>query len=118
MELLAVIAALENIKTDGNDIHIFTDSKYVADAINKKWLFGWVKKNFQKVKNPDLWRRFYPLYQKYNPTFHWIRGHSGHPENELCDELAVKAAASANLETDQFFENPDDEGLFQMPDNG
>ena len=112
MELLAVIVALENLKSEGNDIHIFTDSRYVADAINKKWLFGWVKKDFQKVKNPDLWRRFYPLYQQFRPTFHWIRGHSGHAENELCDQLAVKAAATENPETDHFFENPDTGGLF------
>lgn len=112
MELLAVIAALEKLKSDENDIHIYTDSRYVADAVNQKWIFGWVRKGFQKVKNPDLWKRFYPLYQRYQPTFHWIRGHNGHAENELCDQLAVKAAASDKLEIDEYFEKPADSGLF------
>lgn len=112
MELLAVITALENIKTDGHDIHIYTDSKYVSEAVNQKWLFGWAKKGFQKVKNPDLWKRFYPLFQKYKPHFHWIKGHNGHPENELCDQLAVKASQSDQLQIDSFFENPNDGGLF------
>lgn len=112
MELLAVIVALEKLKSTENDIHIFTDSKYVSDAINQKWIFGWVKKGFSKVKNPDLWKRFYPLFKMHNPTFHWIKGHNGHPENELCDQLAVKASQSENLEIDEFFENPDEGGLF------
>lgn len=112
MELLAVVVALEQLKEAGHDIHIFTDSKYVSEAINQKWLFGWVKKGFAKVKNPDLWKRFYPLFKMHNPTFHWIKGHAGHPENELCDQLAVKAAKSENLEIDHFFENPVADGLF------
>ena len=112
MELLAVIVALEKLKSPDNDIHVFTDSKYVSDAINQKWLLGWVKKGFAKVKNPDLWKRFYPLYRKHNPTFHWIKGHAGHPENEICDQLAVKASQSSALETDEFFENPNEGGLF------
>lgn len=112
MELLAVIVALEKLKSPDNDIHVFTDSKYVSDAINQKWLFGWVKKGFAQVKNPDLWKRFYPLYRKHNPTFHWIKGHAGHPENEICDQLAVKASQSSALETDEFFENPNPDSLF------
>lgn len=112
MELLAVIIALEKLKSTENDIHIFTDSKYVSEAINQQWLFGWAKKGFVKIKNPDLWKRFYPLFQQYKPTFHWIKGHSGHPENEICDELAVKASQSAMLETDYFFENAEEGGLF------
>ena len=112
MELLAVIVALEKLNSDGHDIHIYTDSKYVADAINKKWIFGWVKKGFNKVKNPDLWKRFYPLMQKYHPDFHWIRGHNGHPENEICDRLAVEAAKSENLTIDAYFEALPDSGLF------
>ncbi len=112
MELLAVIVALEKLKSNTNDIHVFTDSKYVSDAINQNWIFGWKKKGFQKIKNPDLWKRFYPLFQKFNPKFHWIKGHNGHPENERCDQLAVKAAATENLEIDHYFENPDPEGLF------
>ncbi len=112
MELLAVIIALEQLKTSDNEVHIYTDSKYVSEAINQKWLFGWVKKGFRKVKNPDLWKRFYPLFRQHNPSFHWIKGHAGHPENEICDRLAVKASQSNQLETDLFFENPEDGGLF------
>lgn len=112
MELLAVIEALEKLKTNDNEVHIYTDSKYVADAINQKWIFGWVKKGFQKVKNPDLWRRFVPLFNAHRPTFHWIKGHAGHPENEICDQLAVKACQQPDLETDHGFENPNNGGLF------
>lgn len=112
MELLAVIVALEKLNSTGHDIHIFTDSKYVADAINEKWIFGWVKKGFNKVKNPDLWKRFYQLFLQYQPKFHWIKGHSGHIENEICDQLAVKATQSNNLEIDSFYENPEEGGLF------
>ncbi len=112
MELLAVIVALEQIKGEGHDITVFTDSKYVSDAINQKWLFGWVKKGFLKVKNPDLWKRFYPLYQTLKPKFIWIKGHANHPENEYVDQLAVKAAKSECLSIDQYFENPDQSGLF------
>ncbi len=112
MELLAVIVALEQLKEPGHDIHIYTDSKYVADAINQKWLFGWVKKGFAKIKNPDLWKRFYPLFVQHKPIFHWIKGHNGHPENEICDRLAVEAAKSPNLAIDTFFESQTDGGLF------
>lgn len=112
MELLAVIVALQQLKSVEHSVHIYTDSKYVADAINQKWLFGWVKKGFNKVKNPDLWQIFYPLYRKYNPEFHWIKGHNGHPENEICDQLAVAASKSENLLIDKGYENQPNEGLF------
>ena len=112
MELLAVIVALEKLKETGHQIIIYTDSKYVSEAINQKWIFGWVKKGFQKVKNPDLWKRFYPLYQKYTPQLVWIKGHAGHAENELVDQLAVKAAQAEKLNIDTFFEQPEENGLF------
>ena len=112
MELLAVIVALKKLKTSDNEVHIYTDSKYVSEAINQKWIYGWVKKGFNKVKNPDLWKEFYPLFQKHQPTLHWIKGHSGHPENEICDQLAVAAANSEKLSIDKGFENKDDGGLF------
>lgn len=104
MELLAVISALEQLKEPGHEVHIYTDSRYVADAINQRWIFGWVKKGFAKVKNPDLWQRFYALMKVHHPTFHWIRGHAGHAENELCDRLAVEAAKGENLKIDEGFE--------------
>lgn len=112
MELLAVIEALEKLKNPENDVHVFTDSKYVADAINQNWIFGWIKKGFKNVKNPDLWHRFVPLFRKHKIEFHWIKGHAGHPENETCDQLAVKASQSENLKIDAFFENQKEGGLF------
>lgn len=112
MELLAVIVALEKLKSPENDIHIYTDSKYVVDAINQKWIYGWIKIGFKNKKNPDLWRRIIPLLKTHKTTFHWIKGHAGHAENEICDQLAVKAAQAEILEIDEYFENLKDGGLF------
>ena len=112
MELLAVITALEKLKSTENDIHIYTDSKYVVDAIQKKWLQSWVKIGFKNKKNPDLWKRMIPLLKEHKTTFHWVKGHAGHLENEICDQLAVKAAQTEPLLIDAFFENQKDGGLF------
>lgn len=112
MELLAVIVALEKLKSTENDIHIYTDSKYVVDAIQKKWLQSWVKIGFKNKKNPDLWRRILPLLATHKTTFHWIKGHAGHLENEICDQLAVKAAQSSKLGIDEYFEQLKEEKLF------
>ncbi|WP_373709580.1 ribonuclease HI [Kaistella sp.] len=112
MELLAVITALEKLKSTDNDIHIFTDSKYVSDAINQKWIFGWIKKGFKNVKNNDLWKRMVPLIKTHQTTFHWVKGHAGHLENEICDQLAVKAAQTEPLLVDEFFEKQQNGGLF------
>ncbi len=97
MELLAVISALEKIKIIPKEVHIYTDSKYVADAVLKSWLHNWEARGWKNVKNPDLWKRFLPLMKKYNPQFHWIKGHAGHPENERCDILAVRASREPYL---------------------
>ena len=104
MELLAVIVALENIKIISSNVEVFTDSKYVSDAVEKKWIFEWEKLNFKKKKNPDLWKRFLIIYRKHNVTFTWIKGHNNHPENERCDYLANKAARSSNLIKDTYYE--------------
>lgn len=112
MELMAVVVALSKLKDEGHDVHIYTDSKYVSDAINQNWIAGWVKRAWKNVKNPDLWQTLIPLLKKYNPKFHWIKGHAGHPENELVDQLAVKAAQNANLQVDNYFENQNKGGLF------
>ncbi|MEQ8325012.1 MAG: ribonuclease HI [Vicingaceae bacterium] len=104
MELLAVIVALEEIKRPNAEVSVWSDSKYVVDAIEKGWLFGWEKKNFRGKKNIDLWQRFLKIYRKHKVKFHWIKGHAGHPENERCDELAVKAAESSNRKIDRIFE--------------
>lgn len=95
MELLAVIKGLEAIRWDNAEVHVYSDSSYVVNAINKGWLENWKAKGYAKVKNPDLWMRFAPLLQKHRVAFHWIKGHAGHPENERCDALAVAAGAGA-----------------------
>lgn len=105
MELLSVIVALEALKKDGEQVIIFSDSKYVIDSVEKGWVFGWVKKNFHGKKNADLWKRFLQIYGNHQVKFRWIKGHNNHPENERCDEMAVAAALGGNLETDHGFES-------------
>lgn len=97
MELLSVIVGLELIKVKPMDIIVFSDSKYVVDAVEKKWVFTWEKKMFEKKKNPDLWKRFLSIYRQHNVRFVWIKGHNNHPENERCDRLAVAAAKSEKI---------------------
>jgi ribonuclease HI len=104
MELLAVIVALETMKTNKFEINLYSDSKYVVDAITKGWVFGWQKKNFKGKKNPDLWRRYLKLHPKFKINYHWVKGHAGHPENERCDALAVAAAESDDQLVDFEFE--------------
>jgi ribonuclease HI len=104
MELMAVIKGLESIKTPGQEVMIFSDSKYVIDSVEKKWVFGWLKTAFKGKKNKDLWLRFLNVYKLHNIRFTWVRGHNGHPENERCDELAVMAGKQKDLLIDTFFE--------------
>ena len=104
MELLAVIKGLELLKNPEMEVVVYSDSKYVVDAVEKKWLFDWEKKHFKGKKNADLWERFLKVYRKHKIYFQWIKGHSKHPQNERCDELAVKAAKGKNLSQDQVFE--------------
>lgn len=104
MELLAVIVGLEALKNDNLEVTVYSDSKYVVDAIEKGWLFGWVKKNFKDKKNPDLWLRFLKVYKKHKVKFVWIKGHNNHPYNERCDRLAVAAAESKHLLIDEGYE--------------
>lgn len=105
MELLAVIAALEAMKMQGTFITIYTDSKYVCEAVEKGWVFNWQNKDFKGKKNADLWKRFLELYPKQHITFRWIKGHAGHKENEHCDKLATNAADGNNLLTDEGYES-------------
>jgi ribonuclease HI len=105
MELLAVITGLEAIKKEGIPVTIYSDSKYVVDAIEKGWIWGWQKKNFAKKANADLWQRYIPLHQRHKPKFVWVRGHAGHEENERCDQLAVFAASGHSLSVDQWYED-------------
>ncbi len=104
MELLAVIVGLENLKKQPMNVVVYSDSKYVVDAVEKRWVFNWEKKNFKGKKNPDLWKRFLLIYKKHNVRFQWIKGHNNHPQNERCDELAVNAAKHGIKENDAFFE--------------
>lgn len=104
MELLATIVAMKALKRSGLDVHIYSDSKYVVDAINKGWLFSWSRKGFKGKKNVDLWQEFLHLYHTHRPTLHWVKGHNDHPQNERCDTLAVEAYKSGNLIPDQAFE--------------
>ena len=90
MELLAVIKGLEALK-EPCKVEVVTDSSYVANAINE-WLKNWIKKDFKGVKNPELWKRFVELSRIHEVSATWVRGHSGHPQNERCDQLAVEAA--------------------------
>jgi ribonuclease HI len=104
MELLAVIRALQELKSTEFPVQIYSDSKYVVDSVEKGWLWGWQKKGFKDKKNPDLWLRYIPLHLKYKPKFIWVKGHAGNIENERCDQLAVEAAARVNLPADQGYE--------------
>ena len=108
MELMAVIVGLEALKIPGSRVVIYTDSKYVADSVEKGWIFNWESKAFKNKKNPDLWIRFLKIYRKHHVRFVWIRGHSNNIENERCDRLAVEAYAGANLSEDSGY-NPEKE---------
>ncbi len=100
MELMAVIAGLEALKIPGSRVLIYTDSKYVADAVEKGWVFQWESKAFRKKKNPDLWMRFLNVYRKHKVRFVWIKGHANNIENERCDRLAVEAYQNLQLKDD------------------
>jgi ribonuclease HI len=104
MELMAVIFALEQLKKEGTEVIIFSDSKYVVDAVEKKWVFNWEKKGFAGKKNSDLWLRFLKVCRKHKVSFVWVKGHNNHKQNERCDELAVQAAQASFLKIDQGFE--------------
>ncbi len=105
MELLSVIAALEQIKNLPSDVTVYSDSKYVVDSVEKGWLFNWEKKAFLKKKNIDLWKRFLLIYRKHNVKLKWVKGHAGNALNERCDQLAVKAAESNDLLIDEAYES-------------
>jgi ribonuclease HI len=108
MELLAVITGLESLKIPGSRVVVYTDSKYVADAVEKGWVFRWESKSFKKKKNSDLWMRFLRIYRQHKVRFVWIKGHNNSPENELCDRMAVEASHKKDLQEDSGY-MPDDE---------
>lgn len=104
MELLAVIVALEAIKTSGVKTVVYSDSKYVVDSIEKNWVFRWKKNNFKNKKNQDLWTRLLAVYKKEFVSFVWVKGHANNIENERCDFLAVQASEGGPLEIDHWYE--------------
>ncbi len=104
MELLAVIVGLEHLKFEGCNVTIYSDSRYVVDAVERGWLFDWEKKGFKDKKNPDLWKRFLLLYRKHKIKFIWIKGHADNPYNQRCDWLAVNASKSDDLMVDHGYE--------------
>lgn len=105
MELLAVIEALRKLRNPKTRVVVFSDSKYVVDAVNKGWVFNWERKQFQGKKNPDLWKEFLKEYRKHEVSMQWIRGHNDHPQNERCDQLAVEAALKPDLPRDNGYES-------------
>jgi ribonuclease HI len=105
MELLAVIIGLEALKRPDTPVTIYSDSKYVVDSVEKKWVFGWERKGYLNKKNPDLWRRFLQVYRKHKVKFIWIKGHNDHPYNERCDVLATTAADSGPWLIDQGYQD-------------
>lgn len=105
MELLAVIKGLEEIKNKGSQVIVVSDSKYVVEAVEKGWLWNWIKIGFKDKKNKDLWIRFVNIYRQHQVKFKWIKGHNGHLENERCDQLAVAASEKSELLIDQVYED-------------
>lgn len=108
MELLAVIVALEQLRYVGSEVTIYSDSKYVCEAVNQGWLFDWERKRFKKKKNQDLWSRFLEIYRKHSVKLVWIKGHNNITENERCDRLAVNASRQEKLLVDEGYMQDDD----------
>ena len=107
MELLAAVVALESLTKPCN-VTLCSDSKYLIDAIEQKWLENWVSKGWKTaskkpVKNVDLWKRFIEVKKKHEVKFAWVKGHAGHEFNEICDKLAVAAYNGENLKQDAGF---------------
>ena len=108
MELLGIIEPMESLK-ELCEVHAVTDSQYVANAINKGWIKGWLNKGWKTaakkpVKNQDLWNRLVKLMNKHSLTIEWVRGHDGHAENEQCDVLAVSAREGIDLAEDKGYD--------------
>ena len=105
MELLAVIKAISKLKTDTLPVHIYTDSKYVVDSVEKKWLDNWIKTDFKGgKKNRDLWTEYHTISKKFKIKFHWVKGHADNPYNNRCDELATIAADNGPWNIDIVYE--------------
>ena len=106
MELMAAIVGLEALNRPCK-VDLYSDSKYLTDAFNQHWIEGWLMRGWKKadkkpVKNVDLWQRLLTAKEPHQVTFHWVKGHDGHPENERCDKLATTAADGENLLEDHY----------------
>lgn len=105
MELLAVIVALESLTKKNIPLTIYTDSQYIVNAVEKKWLDNWISTDFKGgKKNKDLWTRYYQLTRHYKPRFVWVKGHADNALNNRCDELATAAADGKHLLIDEGYE--------------
>ena len=106
MELLAVIVALRSLNKKNISVTIYTDSKYIVDSVEKKWLNNWVRTDFKGgKKNKDLWLQYYDLSKQFKIRFVWVKGHADNALNNRCDELATTAADDGNLLVDEWYEN-------------
>jgi ribonuclease HI len=105
MELMAVIAALQQLKRDNVDVTIYSDSAYVVNAVEKGWLKTWERINFKAKKNTDLWKQFLTYQKKHRIRFVWVKGHADNKWNNRCDVLATAAADSRNWLVDEGYEN-------------
>ena len=109
MELMAAIAGLEALNRPCQ-VELYSDSKYLTDAFNQRWIDNWVRNNWKRgksgpVKNIDLWERLLKAKQPHQVSFIWVKGHAGHPENERCDQLATSAADGTELLVDEGLDN-------------
>jgi len=112
MELMAVIVGLEALKNPKQKVTIYSDSKYFIEAIEKGWIYNWMKKGFAGKKNKDLWLRLMKAYEQHDVSLVWVKGHAGHPLNERCDRLAVAASKDASKwQVDTVFEAEEKQGL-------
>ena len=108
MEIMAAIAGLEALK-DPCEVTLYSDSKYLVDAMTKGWVTrwkanGWKRNKTDRAVNVDLWKRLLAVCARHDVAFRWVKGHAGHPENEACDALANKAAARKDLPVDEGYE--------------
>ncbi len=111
MEMIAAIIGLEALNTPC-DVTLYTDSRYLVDAITKGWAKKWQANDWQRntkeqAKNPDLWQKLLDLCEQHQVQFVWVKGHAGHPENEQCDRLAVAACQQLELSIDVVYEEQD-----------
>ncbi len=106
MELMGVLKGLEALKRPCK-VKLYTDSQYIVKAFTEGWLNNWIKNNWKRgkkkedVKNVDLWKQILAAKDKHDVSFHWVKGHASHPQNERCDTLATTAADSNDLINDK-----------------